>query len=137
MIPAAPLRPLLTGIPENPSGQHSGCRPRIGSDGLPDPAFGGGEVIIDPATLPGGVPGMVMQGMDPAPNGEILLTGGSPLGGGMAASPLLIRLHADGSLRWEDGSTDPPTLLTDEPQATAGQRAMVAVLDWLPIESQL
>ena len=48
-----------------------------------------------------------------------------------------VSIHADGSLRWQDGSTDPPTLLPDEPQATAGQRAMVAVLDWLPIESQL
>ena len=80
---------------------------RIGSDGLPDPAFGGGEVVIDPATLPGGVAGTAIQGMDPAPNGEILLTGGSPIEGGMAASPFLIRLHADGSLRDARVLSDP------------------------------
>ena len=34
LMSATRLSPLLTGIPENPSGQHSGCRPRIGSDGL-------------------------------------------------------------------------------------------------------
>ena len=48
-----------------------------------------------------------------------------------------VQLQPDGSLQWHDASTDPPTLLDSEPEATWGQRAMVAVLDWLPIESQL
>lgn len=80
---------------------------RIASDGQLDPTFSGGQVVIDPAALPGGVGGMVINGMDPAPNGEILLTGGSPLDGGMPASPFLVRLHADGSLRDSRVLSDP------------------------------
>ena len=79
---------------------------RIGSDGLPDPAFGGGEVVIDPATLSGNA-GLVIQGMDPAPGGEILLTGDVPVALSAFANPFVLRLHADGSLRDARVLSDP------------------------------
>lgn len=40
------LGPLLTGIPVNPSGRHSGCRPRIGPDGAL--FVGTGDTASDP-----------------------------------------------------------------------------------------
>lgn len=43
----------------------------------------------------------------------------------------------DGSLVWLDERQDPPLRLTHEPGTTWWQRAVVNVLRWLPIESQL
>lgn len=43
----------------------------------------------------------------------------------------------DGDLRWLDASTQPPTVDETEPDTSRFQRAVVKVLGWLPIESQL
>ncbi len=47
-----------------------------------------------------------------------------------------VRLR-DGSLRWEDASTRPSVELDEEPDTGFWQRAVVKLLGWLPIESQL
>lgn len=44
---------------------------------------------------------------------------------------------ASGNLRWLDRTRTPPTVLRQEPDASAWQRGLVRVLGWLPIESQL
>lgn len=46
-------------------------------------------------------------------------------------------LDEDGRLRWLDPIGEPPTVLVREPESTRMQRILVAVLRWLPIESQL
>ena len=56
------------------------------------------------------------------------------------SSPALsysVRLRPQGGLEWIDASTQPKTLLYQEPDTTALQRGTVKVLSWLPIESQL
>ena len=40
-------------------------------------------------------------------------------------------------LRWLDRAMQPPAAITDEPDASALQRATARVVGWLPIESQL
>ncbi len=44
---------------------------------------------------------------------------------------------AQGGIRWLDRGTQPPSVLVKEPGTTRLQRAIVVVLGWLPIESQL
>ena len=44
---------------------------------------------------------------------------------------------AKGRLRWRDDSTTPPTVHTDEPDASVWRRMIASVLRVLPIESQL
>lgn len=44
---------------------------------------------------------------------------------------------ANGNLRWLERARTPPEVLEQEPDTSAWQRAMVRVLGWLPIESQL
>jgi putative cardiolipin synthase len=44
---------------------------------------------------------------------------------------------AEGELRWLDRATAPPRVLDHEPDSSPGRRALVRVLRWLPIESQL
>ncbi len=46
-------------------------------------------------------------------------------------------LDQEGELRWLDRTTTPPHVSTTEPGTRWWQRAMVRVLGWLPIESQL
>ncbi len=48
-------------------------------------------------------------------------------------------VYADGKgdIRWLDRGTQPPSVLVKEPGTTRLQRAIVVVLGWLPIESQL
>ena len=48
-----------------------------------------------------------------------------------------VTLDADGELRWRDGSTAPPRMLDQEPNAPWWLRAVAGVLSWLPLESQL
>ncbi len=43
----------------------------------------------------------------------------------------------DGQLRWRDGSTDPATIWTHEPEASTWRRMVARVIGWLPVESQL
>src|SRR5690606_6835302 len=43
----------------------------------------------------------------------------------------------DGSLRWHDGSVQPPRVWTHEPESGLWRRAQARVMRWLPIESQL
>ncbi|GAA5079897.1 phospholipase D family protein [Lysobacter panacisoli] len=43
----------------------------------------------------------------------------------------------DGELRWEDGTTNPPTMWSHDPAASWSRRAMAKVVGWLPVESQL
>jgi putative cardiolipin synthase len=56
------------------------------------------------------------------------------------ASPALsylMSLDADGHVRWIDGATAPPRVLTDEPDTDAMTRLRARLVGWLPIESQL
>ncbi len=56
------------------------------------------------------------------------------------ASPALsyrVVRNREGELRWLDRTTAPPAVLEKEPDTGAFQRAVVRVLGWLPIESQL
>lgn len=74
---------------------------RIAASGQPDAAFGnGGRLGIDPAGLPGSNSGfMTLRGVDRGVSGEILLSGelgGSGIGDGR---PVLMRIHANGTLR--------------------------------------
>ena len=48
-----------------------------------------------------------------------------------------VQTNANGALRWRDAATDPPQLLTREPDASTWRRLTARVLGWLPIESQL
>ena len=48
-----------------------------------------------------------------------------------------VQTDANGALRWRDAATDPPQLLTHEPDASPWRRLTARVLGWLPIESQL
>ncbi len=45
--------------------------------------------------------------------------------------------NAHGELRWLDRARTPPAVFRQEPDTTAWQRALVRVLSWLPVESQL
>ena len=49
----------------------------------------------------------------------------------------VVQLEPDGDLRWVDGTTQPPRILDQEPDASLGRRVAARVLGWLPIESQL
>lgn len=44
---------------------------------------------------------------------------------------------ADGALRWQDASVQPPRVWTHEPGVGLWRRGTVRVLEWLPLESQL
>lgn len=46
-------------------------------------------------------------------------------------------LDADGRVRWEDGTVEPPAILTRDPDTTWWKRTRAWVSSWLPIESQL
>lgn len=48
-----------------------------------------------------------------------------------------VYLDPAGELRWLDRAVRPPVVLDQEPETSAGLRALVRVLGWLPIESQL
>ncbi|MEN4902810.1 phospholipase D family protein [Luteimonas sp. TWI1437] len=48
-----------------------------------------------------------------------------------------VYLDSKGRLRWLDRARDPPAALDSEPDATRRQRAIAALVRWLPIESQL
>lgn len=56
------------------------------------------------------------------------------------ASPVLsyqVRHGAKGSLEWLDCTTQPPTVISHEPDAGWWLRASTRLMSWLPIESQL
>lgn len=44
---------------------------------------------------------------------------------------------ADGALRWSDATEEPAKVWTHDPEAGFWRRALVSVMRWLPIESQL
>ncbi len=44
---------------------------------------------------------------------------------------------ADGQLRWDDGSVNPPRVWEHEPGVGLWRRGTVKLLEWLPLESQL
>lgn len=55
-----------------------------------------------------------------------------------AAAETSYRLYLeDGALRWVDDAPEGSQVWTREPEASAWRRAVVAVMRWLPIESQL
>jgi putative cardiolipin synthase len=55
-----------------------------------------------------------------------------------AAAETSYRLYLeDGALRWVDDNPEGSQVWTREPEASAWRRAVVAVMRWLPIESQL
>ena len=41
------------------------------------------------------------------------------------------------NLKWVGGQGGPGVVMTKEPYATTGQKALVGILKWLPIDSQL
>jgi putative cardiolipin synthase len=45
--------------------------------------------------------------------------------------------QVDGALRWHDAAAQPPRVWEHEPDAGAFKRAVVRVLSWLPLDSQL
>jgi putative cardiolipin synthase len=55
-----------------------------------------------------------------------------------AAAQASYRLYLeDGALRWADDAEEGGRVWTREPETSVWRRALVAVMRWLPIESQL